>query len=157
MGYTHYFKQQKNIPTDQWHLLKRKIIELFPHLRKTGNAPYDLPEPVIICNCSGGEIIEFAEDLFQADEAGEFISFNGLYAHEDFILSQTLSDEWFCKTNCKPYDLLVVAILILACNECPDCFDICSDGNEKEWRPVLLWLNHHLASEYRLPQRIPVD
>jgi len=43
------------------------------------------------------------------------IAFNGVgeQSHESFVINPDQSDFEFCKTNCKPYDVAVVAVLIL--------------------------------------------
>ena len=61
------------------------------------------------------------------------IYFNGLGddAHETFSLpnsSNELKDFDFCKTQCKPYDIVVVACLTVLHNYCPE-IQISSDGD----------------------------
>ena len=90
---------------------------------------------------------DFVEDVKQisatAQEAGigiveEYtdneIIINGVAenGHETFVFSRTPEPFEFCKTNGKPYDIVVTAILIHA-KKMFKSLKISSDGNWAEW------------------------
>lgn len=52
--------------------------------------------------------------------------------HETFVFSRTPEPFEFCKTNGKPYDMVVVATLIHA-KKMFKAFKISSDGNWADW------------------------
>jgi hypothetical protein len=64
--------------------------------------------------------------------------------HETFSLSPDLEPgmQDGCKTNLKPYDLVVCAVLILAAHLCPEWLAISSDGNGQGegWERALAWV-----------------
>jgi len=87
--------------------------------------------------------VDFINDVKQisatAQEAGigivedytpDEIIINGIAenGHETFVFSRTPEPFEFCKTNGKPYDMVVVAILIHA-KKCFPSLKIKSDGN----------------------------
>jgi hypothetical protein len=107
MGYSHYF-QQSSIPSQA----------LFNNF--TSHAL---------------EIIEMAWDIeLDVSISPDFLDINGVGAesHENFIINREDLSWNFCKTNFKPYDAVVTAVLILARYTFPD-FHLSSDGAWKEW------------------------
>jgi hypothetical protein len=50
-----------------------------------------------------------------------------------------------CKTNLKPYDLVVRGVLILANQCCPNWLAISSDGEEGGWENALIWVRSVFA------------
>jgi hypothetical protein len=124
MGYTHFFHQRRNVSPLEWmnvSAMARRIIAASP-------APlareYDTPDvpPVV---------------------SQTLIAFNGIGSdgHETFYLPrerppqktwEALEDRgfMFCKTNMKPYDVAVVAMLHVLHEVCPSAFVISSDGDE---------------------------
>ena len=56
-------------------------------------------------------------------------------AHEHFILRETysLNERDFCKTARKPYDVVVVACLIVLKHYLEDYISVESDGNVSDW------------------------
>lgn len=151
MGYTHYFTQKKQPSTEQWQALKEKVIRVFNVMRTT---PADRFR---VCDGSGEITLYQAQDLFI--EQGQSICFNGATKlgldHETFYLTQKCNKNFeFCKTARKPYDFLVVAVLILADYYCPNCYNISSDGSKDDWHPVSEWLAKYLLKAYPLPKNI---
>lgn len=60
----------------------------------------------------------------------------GDLAHEDFILREHFNqneDFEFCKTARKPYDLVVVACLIILQSHLKGSVVVSSDGSESDW------------------------
>ena len=105
MGYTHYWKMEKDLSGQEWsHIVRsaRKVLELY--------AP---------------EI-----DLeYEFDDS--FFMFNGLGkdSHEPFIFSRCGDYFNFCKTARKPYDAVVVKMLITIKKIVPKKITLSSDGN----------------------------
>lgn len=153
MGYTHYFTQKKQPTDEQWQALKEKVTEVYNTMQKqrtpTGS--------IIVCNGLGEVQIRQAQGLFI--EQGQSICFNGAAKlrqdHEPFYLTQKRNKNFdFCKTAEKPYDFMVVAVLILADYYCPNCYNISSDGSKDDWHPVSEWLAKYLLKAYPLPKNI---
>lgn len=79
-------------------------------------------------------------------EVGEGISFNGWREDGDdcetFSLPHSLSDLGnfdFCKTDRRPYDVVVVAALAVLKERLGECVEVTSDGGADDWeRGVLL-------------------
>lgn len=138
MGYTHYFHQQRKATSDQW----QAICEDFKRLM---TACLLADDPLLIQreydNASAPEIND--------DE----ILFNGIEddGHETMVLERKGTDFQFCKTARKPYDRVVVALLILANHHAPGVWKISSDGDPDEWQEVLNWLNERLQANFQIP------
>lgn len=116
MGYTHYWKsnQDNKLKPEHWlniiHHTRLSLIDQFPQIKI---------ERVHITNA--------------------FIEFNGLdnQGHEDFWFTTQKTEFSFCKTARKPYDLLVVGVLLLANHYAPNEWIITSDGTKQEWQGIL--------------------
>ena len=108
MGYTHYFQLHEEIDPMLWGTFTFHVKELI-------NEAWDI--------ATEGEINE------------EVLVLNGVGAesHETLFMSRTNTKWEFCKTNRKPYDELVTAILILARYMFPS-ISVSSDGTWEEWR-----------------------
>jgi hypothetical protein len=115
MGYTHYF----------------------PH-KKTGKKAWDK----IVENCEKAYRACSVPVQYESDIPEEpfftqvYIRFNGVGddGHETFMLHKYGSDGFtFCKTDRKPYDILVVACLAIYHHFSPKTVDLGSDGYRHEW------------------------
>lgn len=107
MGYTHYFQQKEEMSPESW-------------ARFTKNAT---------------QLIEQAWDVaLDVDITESYLRVNGVgeESHEDFYLARTDMSWNFCKTNRKPYDAVVTAILTLLRYTYPS-FALSSDGSWGEW------------------------
>lgn len=116
MGYTHYWKQTSDFTIGEWKRIK-KGAEL---IIKTTNVPLSDSE---------------GNPKTSPDITTKFISFNGDGddAHETFYISKIRRKDFnFCKTARKPYDEVVVAILLLIEYIAPEKFIWSSDGNEED-------------------------
>lgn len=115
MGYTHYFKKTEELPQDVWE-------ESF------------IPEAAQIMKESG---VALGDNFGNVDSkpviTQDVLSFNGISPddYETFSLSRKREDFNFCKTQYRPYDKVVVAILMLA-EEHFDGFSWSSDGNAED-------------------------
>lgn len=105
MGYTHYWKHDE-LNQDKWNdFIKdaKKIIQ-------TSTVPIDL-------QAAGGEVL--------------FLNGQKPEDWETFIIEREQTDSDFCKTARRPYDEVVVAILMLA-DETFAGFSWSSDGSDEE-------------------------
>jgi hypothetical protein len=77
----------------------------------------------------------------------KYVLFNGVEdeAHEGFYVALRPGDPddlvaWFCKTERKPYDVVVAAAVLRLKHHLGDAVDIGSDGRERDeaqWQPAL--------------------
>ena len=109
MGYTHYWNHG-SFTDAQWRILTMNAALLIKASR--------------ICAGWDGDVhteIEISNNV---------ISFNGVGedAHETFALTRAPSEFTFCKTARKPYDAVVVAVLVSAALQA-DHFEWSSDGD----------------------------
>lgn len=111
MGYTHYWR------TDGSELDQDKFVQLKNDAVKIVH-----------------EAVEAGIDIEEAYETDAFY-INGTKenAHEDFVFTRIPDEFNFCKTNGKPYDMVVVAILIQAKKIFGDEIRLKSDGNWDDW------------------------
>jgi hypothetical protein len=122
MGYTHYFRQHRDFTEAEWTALTE-------YARKIVNAA--------LC-----EKIELANGDGEAGTDPEItrgqIMLNGVDddAHETFLLTRRVTESFsFCKTQEKPYDPVVVTILVAANTIAPDAIEISSDGGPEALVP----------------------
>jgi hypothetical protein len=118
MGYTHYWRNGANASAE--------------------NEAYGRALEV------AGQIVRSSRDILAgADgtgrpEIGDGLVFNGIgdESHETFYLpanAQELTDFDFCKTACKPYDVVAVAVLCTIAHVAPGCLAVSSDGQPEDW------------------------
>ena len=138
MGYTHYVQNKQEVPDQVW----KEICEDFQHLLTTNlliggpviQREYDDPRPPII-----------TDTHIQFNGAGDL-------GHETMVLERKQTQSSFCKTNRKPYDIYVKALLIFAYNAAPTAFGVTSDGTIEEWEKAQEWVNSVMPfNEYVLP------
>lgn len=138
MGYTHYWKRPRNNAGSSYMFGKlaldaKKIIEQAER------------EGIRIRDAYGENEPEFNEARFGINgDAFGFTDDGRDLAHESFIwegipsISEHRKDEPetfdFCKTNYKPYDAVVTAILIRAKYIYGSCVSISSDGDWEGWQ-----------------------
>ena len=140
MGYTHYWRQ-KSAPTEvQWNNICTDFNKLcfgsfldkpFPIQRESDNSDRPLVSDTLI-------------------------AFNGIgsNAHETMYFERNALGFGFCKTNKKPYNMVVVLLLILAYNLADGVWLITSDGDQDDWLPVLDWMNSTGIGIYQMPVTI---
>jgi len=114
MGYTHYFDNSP-LTTSEWAELTSaaRCILTVTDVRVV----YDFDDIL------GGPIV---------DESRIHLNGEGSDGHETFIINREGTDD-FCKTAAKPYDVVVVAILLAAKTIAPDAFDVDTDGILGDW------------------------
>ena len=132
MGYTHYYtpmvEDSKEYSYDErWDLF-------ISYCKRLHKGLSSLNDPIIVCGGMGDGNPIFGE-ANEWSNGAPVVWFNGDGScgldHETFLIIKG-SNQWeFCKTNRKPYDLLVCSIL-LAAKDCLGC-EIESDGEVDDW------------------------
>jgi len=112
MGYTHYWRNTPNCTDDQWEAVKTNALKILNATDVPVNWESDSDEP--------------------PEVSDSIIRFNGVEDDgcETFLFdrnSRRLNSFNFCKTNGKPYDEVVVAMLAMLVAEIPT-FQWTSDG-----------------------------
>ena len=113
MGYTHYWKVSTAFTDEAWNNLKRDALELFANttipLADAWGDPGTTP---------------------QVDD--DAIAFNGVGddSYETCYITRKSTLLAFCKTNHKPYDSVVVAVLKLA-RQHNNSVELSSDGGKE--------------------------
>jgi hypothetical protein len=146
--YTHYFDMTKRPDQVLWAQLMLDVEKLFSNLPT--------------CEELEQLGVENDDKVFLRGPMGDKkpvcnskrISFNGDAAkgmdHESFtLLSKKMSDS--CKTDRKPYDFAVCAVLILAYNYLPDIVLVTSDGDAYDWDLALNYVRQYILPGAILP------
>lgn len=110
MGYTHYFETLSTPSQDVWN----KVVEEAKEVSLASSA-----------------LIQFESDMEAIPLMdSRIIRFNGVgdEGYETFLVEREGSGWSFCKTARKPYDEIVVAILIIAKHHLVENFRWTSDG-----------------------------
>lgn len=122
MGYTHYFTTKEiGITKQEVDLLVEHIEEVFDDHKDIIQSEYDDPSPPnLMC-------------IFKVGISKGFhiaTSFNGIGddGHETFWIDTSISESSFCKTNRKPYDIVVCIILLMLKHHLQEGIGIRSDG-----------------------------
>jgi hypothetical protein len=123
MGYTHYWYQKPGLDDRQFIAFRGDVEK-------------------ILRNCGVDLVDRYESDAKPVINDFE-IRFNGVGgdAHEDFLFQRDklgrANDRGeaftFCKTNQKPYDIVVCAVLIAAKKHFGDDLKVTSDGDEADW------------------------
>ena len=121
MGYTHYWKMNRNFTKAEWDILCATAEHIISEAAKEGvYVQYNYNDT--------------SPPLIQAHA----IIFNGKGddGHEAFELTPEATEFTFCKTAYKPYDGIVVSILYAASKLAPGSFEPSSDGGPEAIKPV---------------------
>lgn len=113
MGYTHYVRQQRDFTHEEWKMIKSSF-----------NKIWELSKVSLAGACG--------EENTKPAVTDNKIWFNGVEddSHEAFgIDREKKSDFEFCKTACKPYDLVVTGLLYFIKTKIPDVIEVSSDGS----------------------------
>jgi len=121
MGYTHYWKITERLDKnwDNWTSFLPDAMKIISHASQRLD--------IALADA-------FGETKGEATVSLSGVSLNG-YAeesHESFVLTQELTEFDFCKTAQKPYDRVVVAILILATEYFGNDIEVTSDGDRSD-------------------------
>lgn len=117
MGYTHYWKIEQKPAKQEWERFTDTCREIFHTAVKDGIQ------------------IQYESDQERAPEASsDRVRFNGKGAegHETFYIEPEVEAFEFCKTARKPYDTVVVAVLMAAEALLPG-FEWSSDGDGQDF------------------------
>lgn len=134
MGYTHYWRKPTATPAALWSLIQadaQKIIAASPV-----KLAFDYDETNKAPECSK-----------------ELIRFNGIGkdGHETFYLTPDAESFEFCKTACKPYDLIAVAVLAIAAEHAPGLINVSSDGDTDDWKDGIAFASKVLGRPVTMP------
>lgn len=114
MGYTHYWKTNGAMTATEWEAITAAARKIVTKSTVALAFEYDEPEKKIVISKTA-------------------IRFNGIGddGHETFCIGPDGTDFEFCKTARKPYDEVVVAILV-ACAVHASVFSWSSDGDDAD-------------------------
>lgn len=139
MGYTHYwnFIPPKRGETAKVEKAYQKAIKECAKIART----YYL---------ANGGISGYSAHTEPGSYGGLKVNGKGDDMHEDFIMREYFKENFedhtnplvntgfhFCKTAQKPYDIVVVACLIVIANRLPNNISVDSDGNTDDWQDGL--------------------
>jgi len=147
MGYTHYMYRKPKLNKDKFLELSELISKMFQHV----------PDISVRSECDESTPPILSDEL---------IRFNGVgnEGHETFFLARIDKDIaesspknpkisfFFCKTACKPYDIFVVASLILAKVIFEEDVEISSDGSLNEWEDGRGLASHVYGREIKITE-----
>lgn len=143
MGYTHYWGATRTFTASEWKDICAATRSILAATDATIVREYDQPT----------ERPDILDDEILLNGSGE-------EGHETFWLQRELPEEpeyrkgegdfQFCKTARKPYDDVVVAILIAVRDIAPDAFSWSSDGYLEEHADGLALLNR--ATSLSVPE-----
>jgi len=146
MGYTHFFRQYRVFIDEEWNNVLRGVRKVYANLpaysHSSGGYYNDYP---LIIHGPVGE----GEPIFNEER----ISFNGDAEndldHEPLTVMKAPRRGFeFCKTERKPYDLFVQAVLLI-CAHYHNKFIVTSDGDEDDWSEAVNLVNHVLGYNLR--------
>ena len=125
MGYTHYWKNDTTISTNDWENSIQTI-------------------QAIIDSAEDGLLSEDGEESNKPVINVEHVIFNGVDqdAHEGLFITREPTSFDSCKTACKPYDKYVVAVLMTLAHNCIG-FSWSSDGENGDHKEGLELFNKY--------------
>lgn len=169
MGYTHYWKtkatdkvalESDSKPLTSTELVATESGDKLPSIYTDDewNTIKELTQQILdvavmnkikIVNGSGeeGSIAEINDEYIWLNGEGED-------SHETFSMDREAKDFDFCKTNQKPYDAIVTALLIMLENNFPDNIKCSSDGDAEDWQEGLKIAEQANRRIYRIPYGI---
>lgn len=117
MGYTHYWRRDKNLDVDKFKKASADCKKVADWLRIPIQYEYNRDEPPV-----------FDWNLIRFNGVGDD-------GHETFYVQRICTESFqFCKTARKEYDTVVVACLIVLKHYFGDDIVISSDGDVKDWQ-----------------------
>ena len=178
MGYTHYFHYHRaSLSVKDWTTLTNAVnllVAALPeHSDSAGGYYKDAPLKLDADTVISKDQIAFNGD--GKDEKGEELS------HETFVLDRSWRKELkmqkqqaiedgqhhlikyyenklgknvggeFCKTERKPYDLLVCAVLAVAQHLCRGWISVTSDGDREDWSSACEWASKVTGYDVEVP------
>jgi|694.fasta_scaffold26626_12 hypothetical protein len=152
MGYTHYWNFEPNKVKDT-ETLRKKFNKASKQIKSFANW---LPNKGIkICGGLGqGKPIFNETEIWFNGDASEHLDHETFNIH--WCLRVTYKDSWrdFCKTACKPYDLLVCFALLTFAEIFPEAFSFSSDGDmeDSEWQQGVEYYETFTGKTAKIPQ-----
>lgn len=144
MGYTHYFTIKEVPPQElQDNVLRAAKAIVDKAKTELGLAIEDLSDKEIYINSM---VSPDHETLYIARPSSDC---------ETFYVDFNRPGFGFCKTNLKPYDAVVVAILCAMDAIMGDYVDIGSDGDTRDWQKGQALAIDALSAAIDLPDSIP--
>ena len=140
MGYTHYFQQNKTVTDEQWGNFEKDANVVIGHAQKNMGIGLSSDDP-------NGVILNSERLNLNGD------NLLGL-SHETFFLKKDLKTFNFCKTNEKPYDIVVCSLLLLAHKHMPNHHRITSDGNFPDWKEAMQLNAELFGYAFELPTTV---
>ncbi len=166
MGYTHYFPQVRDFSDAEWSMIKKAFMKLHDNLK---NVEFEKVFGADYCRAfsmtgkEGSDVVIVPEtecgwDTFFTHESilknGEAICFNGGagLSHETFLLEKAPKNKEFnfCKTNGKPYDLMVTSMLIVCAGYAEGALKIGSDGEVDDWAQAVKFVSGTLGKPTKI-------
>jgi hypothetical protein len=162
MGYTHYFKRTGVFTNKEWKDIVEICTTLYHNMPKHSHSSGGVycEAPLKLSGCFAYEHPVFDKEMIH------FNGWNGLprsfskgewkdkisnkpteyfLCHETFHLTKAKSceDFNFCKTDRKPYDLMVQACLIVAKCVAPKKLQVSTDGDYDDWKDAFQFVGKH--------------
>ena len=144
MGYTHYvYYERETIPKSNWDAFTTDVRKII--------AAAEEKHGITVCR-------EYnrSDEPPQIDD--KHVIFNGVgeNSHETFAVDRKPTDPYsrpeddhvfaFCKTNRKPYDLVVTACMLAVKHHCPDhVHSISTDGRPQDWALPVIFCTQELG------------
>ena len=154
--YTHYFEITKKPDQVLWAQLMLDVEKLFKNLptcEELKQLGVENDDKIILSGPMGDKkpICNTQRIAFN----GDFLV--GMGCESFTLLPKKMDDS--CKTDRKPYDFVVGAVLILAYNRLHGIINIRSDGDTDEWSTPLKWVQQHILPNAFLPVgiRCPIE
>jgi hypothetical protein len=132
MGYSHYFTIKTVPPQEVWDQFVEATQDIVKYAKENGIALDDRSKDNVI-------------------------DINGLGAesHENLLIDPDYLGFEFCKTNGKPYDIVVVAVLSAMSDIVGNYYvEIGSDGNPGDWTAGLALATNALGYAIPLPEGV---
>jgi hypothetical protein len=146
--YTHYFEITKRPGQVLWAQLMldvQKLLNNLPTCEELEQLGVENNDRIILRGPMGDKkpVCNSQRISFNGDAA------KGMY-HESFtLLPKKMVDS--CKTDRKPYDFIVCAVLILAYNHLRYIVRVGSDGDAYDWDPALSYVRQYILPGAILP------
>ena len=154
MGYAHRFTQHRDFNDAEWNNIQQSLkiaVRNLPATSTSAGGDYQGYE-IGICTYDpktqrfDKKVNACADMVHDKKDGDSHITFDGDadagLDESTMLLCKRMSDPHsFCKTNGKPYDWLVVALLAIVQVHAPDVLTIRSDGDTDDIQPVINWLN----------------
>lgn len=121
MGYTHYWEKVKDFPDERFALFTQDVKRIIETTDVPLRMEFDTDHPPLVT--------EEAIHLNGVEEDG----------HETFGIVRDIPGFDFCKTNRKPYDVVVCACLIALKNRLKGAIRVASDGDDELGSPDCGW------------------